>query len=515
MNCVTPLYFSNADLLPSHRQRIKVAAAIPLAAACLLLPALLNEPLLSWLYVIPALWSSLVMTRRSTALYTLVYSVAGTFTPYVILPLPPLGGLLLPQAMVDGTFAFATHLAMLIIALRNENNRLQREVEALADDERAQRELFTSVIQSMTDGMILTDRAGQVTMTNRAAEALSLHGIPDRLDVEWATFFEMDDEDVYAIDTTDFGLPPVDLRAIDLQAEDVAKVIRGVLLNALLQPEPDRVRQVELLLPRDDGIKRLAISSKDLPAGNERLTLLMFKDVTKARLRQEELESFAGTVAHDLKGPLTALTGWMEAAGDEIAEDDPVAGRMALARAHDAVTRMQNLIDDYLAYAVSRGGVLHLVDVALVDVVREITALYAHADDGPTFELDVPHVLRADASLTRQLLANIIGNGIKYSRAGERPFIRVRSVDDQPGWAEVQVADRGRGIQPGDEERVFGRLSRSDKDAGSVQGIGLGLALCHAIVTRHGGTISAENNEWGGATFRFTLPSAELAELVS
>lgn len=516
VNCVTPLYFSNADRLPSRRRAVKVAIALPLAAACLVLPPLLEEPLLSWLYVIPALWSSLVMTRRSTAVYTLIYSVAGTFAPYVALPLPPLGGLVLPQAMVDGTFAFATHLAMLIIALRNENNRLQREVEDLADADRAQSELLTSVIQSMTDGMILTDRSGRVSMTNRAAESLAVEGIPDQLDVEWATAFEMDHDDARAMDTTQFGphavgLHSLDLQAVDLQAQDVARVIREVLLKALLQPEPDRVRQVELLLPLETDTKRLAIFSKDLPAGPERLTLIMFKDVTQARLRQQELESFAGTVAHDLKGPLTALTGWMETASDEIADDDPVAGRMALSRAHDAVTRMQNLIDDYLAYAVSRGGVLELVDVALVDVVREITTLYAHAEDGPMFELDVPHVLRADASLTRQLMANIIGNGIKYSRQGERPFIRVRSVDDQPGWAEVQVADRGRGLQPGDEERVFGRLNRSEKDAASVHGIGLGLALCHAIVTRHGGTIHAENNEWGGATFRFTLPAVELA----
>lgn len=71
----------------------------------------------------------------------------------------------------------------------------------------------------------------------------------------------------------------------------------------------------------------------------------------------------------------------------------------------------------------------------------------------------------------------------------------------------MHVADEGRGLRPGDQEHIFGTLTRSDKDADAVAGIGLGLSLCHGIVTRHSGWIRAENNEWGGATFLFTMPA--------
>lgn len=480
--CLLPLYFSDSDGLGRGVSVRTALAALPLAIACLAIPLALPGVPLSWLYVLPPVWAALVMPRRGTALYTLLFGVFASFIPYASYPQHYLGGLFTPEAIVDATFAFVSYLAMLIISLRAENLRLQRSATALADTDRSQQELFSSVIQSMADGMIVTDRTGRVTMTNLAADAMATVAIPDRLDMTWVDAF-------------------------NLQAAAADRAARGVLLRSLLQPEAGITRQVEILLPRADGTLRLAVSSTDLPAGPERLTLLLFRDITLARRRQEELESFAGTVAHDLKGPLTALFGWMEAAGDELADHDPVSGRAALERAHDAVERMRSLIDDYLAHAVSHGGELRITDVDLACVVQDIVSVYSRTHDGPIFEVDVPHVLRADASLTRQLMANLIGNSVKYAKEGERAHIAVRSRDDAPGWAEVQVADRGRGLAPGEEERVFDRWSRSAKDAGAVQGIGLGLALCHAIVTRHGGTISARNNEWGGATFRFTLPA--------
>ena len=482
--CLLPLYLSNHDRLGEGLapRTVAVAMAIPLWVACLAVPIVLPGVPLSWLYVVPPVWAALIMTRRGVAVYTLMFGLVGSFIPYAPYPRHVLGGLITPEAIVDATFAFVSFLAMLLIALRCETQRLQRHASGLADSNRSAKELFTSVIQSMADGMIVADRGGRVSMTNLAADTLATVGIPDQLDIAW-------------------------VEAVDLQADAADRAARETLLRTMLQPAPGATRRLEVLLPRPDGARRLALSSTDLPAGPQRLTLLMFRDVTLARQRQEELESFAGTVAHDLKGPLTSLFGWMEAAGDELADHDPASGRAALERAHQAVDRMRSLIDDYLAHAVSHGGELRITDVDLARVVQDIVSVYARTIDGPVFDVDVPHVLRADASLTRQLMANLIGNGVKYAKEGERAHLQVVSRDDEPGWAEVRIADRGRGLQPGDEERIFGRLNRSDKDAGAVQGIGLGLALCHAIVTRHGGTISAANNEWGGATFRFTLPS--------
>ncbi len=265
------------------------------------------------------------------------------------------------------------------------------------------------------------------------------------------------------------------------------------------------------MITNADGDSRIVAATGHLVSGpTDRRVLLLFHDVTAEYARYRELSGFAGTVAHDLKGPLTALSGWVEAADDELAADDADAGREALARARQASARMSQLIDDYLAFTVTREGLLRLGEVPLADLVHEVTETYAGDElRGPTFEVEVSHVSRADRTLTRQLLANLVGNAVKYRRPQERPYVSLRSLDDaEPGWVQVVVADRGIGIRAGDEERIFAAFQRSEEDAAAYDGTGLGLALCHSIVMRHGGRIMAEGNEYGGATFRFTLPKA-------
>ena len=145
----------------------------------------------------------------------------------------------------------------------------------------------------------------------------------------------------------------------------------------------------------------------------------------------------------------------------------------------------------------------------LSSLAREVVDVYADGDPEPVFDVDVPHTCRADRTLTRQLLANLVGNAVKYTPPDRPPHVRIHSIDDaEPGWVQVSVADRGVGIAPGEEQSIFAAFERSARDADTVAGTGLGLALCHSIVVRHGGRIWAEGNDDGGATFRFTLPRA-------
>lgn len=182
----------------------------------------------------------------------------------------------------------------------------------------------------------------------------------------------------------------------------------------MVHPGAGRIASAEVSLERaGKGRARLAITSREVTLGTDSLTLVLVKDVTAEEKRRHELEGFAGTVAHDLKGPLTALAGWMDAADEELRDADPVCGRMALRRARDASRRMRALIGEYLAHTVSQGGELTLTRVQMREVVREVADVYASLDEqAPTFELHVPHVLHADAALTRQLMANLTGNSI-------------------------------------------------------------------------------------------------------
>jgi two-component system sensor histidine kinase KdpD len=118
----------------------------------------------------------------------------------------------------------------------------------------------------------------------------------------------------------------------------------------------------------------------------------------------------------------------------------------------------------------------------------------------PDLPDDLP-LLLIDSVLIEQVLVNLLENAVKYTPPGSPIYLSA--------WAEgqeviVEVADRGPGLPPGEEERIFEKFYRIRPTASG--GIGLGLTICRAIVEAHGGRISAANRAGGGAVFRFTLP---------
>jgi two-component system sensor histidine kinase KdpD len=114
---------------------------------------------------------------------------------------------------------------------------------------------------------------------------------------------------------------------------------------------------------------------------------------------------------------------------------------------------------------------------------------------------DLP-LARVDAALIEQVFANLLENATKYTPAGTAIAVRAVAAG---GELLVSVEDEGPGLPPGDPENLFAKFERGAIE-GSVAGVGLGLAICRAIVQLHGGRIWAERRPEGGAAFRFTLP---------
>jgi two-component system sensor histidine kinase KdpD len=117
---------------------------------------------------------------------------------------------------------------------------------------------------------------------------------------------------------------------------------------------------------------------------------------------------------------------------------------------------------------------------------------------------DLPPV-HVDATLVAQVFANLFDNVAKYTPAGTR--VSVSAVEDGP-FVRVVVEDDGPGLPPGDPSRLFDKFQRGSGE-GPVVGVGLGLAICQAIVRAHGGEIEAHRRAGVGARFEFTLPSTE------
>jgi light-regulated signal transduction histidine kinase (bacteriophytochrome) len=174
---------------------------------------------------------------------------------------------------------------------------------------------------------------------------------------------------------------------------------------------------------------------------------------------------------------------------------------------------MGALIDDLLAFSrLGRQAVTHgevNVDALVREVVEEVlnSELRSAKAPAPHIEVDPLPAVRGDRGLLRQVWSNLIANAVKYSSKAARPFIQVsgRQVGAENHYS---VRDNGVGFNMKYAEqlfRVFQRLHRADEFGGT----GVGLAIVHRVVTRHGGRVWAEGKENQGAVFSFALPKGE------
>jgi two-component system sensor histidine kinase KdpD len=142
------------------------------------------------------------------------------------------------------------------------------------------------------------------------------------------------------------------------------------------------------------------------------------------------------------------------------------------------------------------------VGVALNSVKRELANYRVRVNIPPDFPL-----LRFDGFLMEQVLINLLENASRYTPSGSEIEISAVAKDK---CAEICVADNGAGLPPGSEERVFDKFFRGVVTSpDGRRGVGLGLAICRAIVEAHGGKISAANRSEGGAVFAISLPCTE------
>jgi two-component system sensor histidine kinase KdpD len=187
---------------------------------------------------------------------------------------------------------------------------------------------------------------------------------------------------------------------------------------------------------------------------------------------------------------------------------DPVRQRL-LEGIRDEAQRLGRLVADLLDLTrIEAGGfVLQKEWYPLEEVVASALERLKERLAGRPVDVRLPReplLVETDGVLLEQVVVNLLENAAKHTPAGTPVEVRVRS---EPTELVVEVLDRGPGIPPGEEQRVFERFHRLPTARG-VEGAGLGLALCRAIVRAHGGHIEVENRPGGGSIFRFGLPRA-------
>ena len=220
-----------------------------------------------------------------------------------------------------------------------------------------------------------------------------------------------------------------------------------------------------------------------------------------------ELEQFAAVASHDLRAPLAVVDGYLELLEDLHAADEQGPARAWVATARGGVRRMTSLIDALLGHAAAGARVVAAEPVDVGEVLEVVLA-----DLGPTIAatgaevvlVDPLPVVTADPVQLHQVLANLVGNALKFARPGTPGRVRCSVAEHDDAWV-LSVSDDGRGIPAERRASVFAMFERAGTGH-AVPGHGIGLATCERIVARHGGRIWAEETPGGGTTVRFTLP---------
>ena len=441
---------------------------------------------LSWLLIVPSVWGGLTLTVRGTAFLALTVALIAASMTY--LPQNRFGytGFLPAASIVDLLLVASTAFMLLLALMREQRGALIAQLDRKGAESEARRQLLETVFDSMKDGVVILDEHQEVSMWNSAARQLLGRPMPTSIPTSWSKTFDLRDES---------GEPLED----------------AVLQAALLAPaDGDGARSLEVLVGHDRTARILDLSGQPVGSDADGPTMLLLHDVTAERARLRQLSNFAGTVAHDLRGPLTVLDGWLEVVHEGASAED-ADGLDAVGRARDASRRMRQVIEDWLRYTVVQNGQLHPDAVKLDQVASEIAeSRESHwaEGDAPRFFLDLTHSVHADPAMLRQVLDNLVGNAIKYTAPQQAPWVQIVSrQDDEPGWVRVEITDHGIGIPLGQEELIFEEFHRGPVE-GRSEGSGLGLALTRRIVSLHGGELTGRRNPGGGSTFSFTLPEA-------
>jgi signal transduction histidine kinase len=289
-------------------------------------------------------------------------------------------------------------------------------------------------------------------------------------------------------------------------AGEVRQVVAGDAHRLVRGRGPSEV--VELAADIDAMRRHILAELDALETAHQRLDE-QARDLERSN---RDLEQFAYVASHDLQEPLRKVSSFCQLLKRRYSGRLDERADSYIAFAVDGASRMQRLINDLLAFSrVGRSasgfeavdlGIVAEAALAQLEAVREEAGAAVTVESLPT--------VHGDASLLTQLLANLIGNALKFRRPDVRPEVRISAHRRPDGW-QVSVADNGIGVEPEYADKVFVIFQRLHARE-AYPGTGIGLAMAKKIVEYHGGRIWLDPDRSDGATMSFTLPPASAVQ---
>jgi signal transduction histidine kinase len=364
---------------------------------------------------------------------------------------------------------------------------------SFSDDLTIDSRLVDGALSSLVDGLALFDAEGKIAFWNPRAQGIFGWSTAEMIGLNTAEVFQR-----MAMRTS----------SPDMVAAQLARAMGA----------QDDEATVEMTLPPLSGPIARAIVARFFPvcdlAGTLSGTGILLRDVTREREANAMKTQLLSTVSHELRTPLASIKGFATTLLRQDVRWDEATQRDFLRIIEEEADRLTEIIDNLLDMSQVEAGVLRVKkeSTQLRQLIREVVDEMRMRTEAHYFVVDLPSELPrvwADARRIRQVLTNLIGNAIKYTKAGQ---ITV-AFEVEQDHVVVSVSDQGEGIPPEYRDKIFERFFQVDgASTRRVGGSGLGLAISRGIVEAHHGKIWVESAVGKGSTFRFTLPLADESE---
>ena len=365
-----------------------------------------------------------------------------------------------------------------ITNITNNLNDLSEVIRLTQENLEQESKRLHSILSYMTDGVLATNRRGQITMINDMAKRQLGVESDDALNQNILELLKIEDE--YELRDLITQSPEMMIYSQNVNGEYISLRVRFALIR------------------RESGF----ISG----------LVAVLHDTTEQEKEERERRLFVSNVSHELRTPLTSVKSYLEAL-DEGALYEPVAPDF-IKVSLDETNRMMRMVTDLLHLSRIDNATSHL-DVELINFTAFITFILNRFDKMRAQEQEKKYELVRDYPITSvwieidtdkmtQVIDNILNNAIKYSPDGGKITVSMKTTDDQ---MILSISDQGLGIPQEDLPKIFDRFYRVDKARSRAQGgTGLGLAIAKEIIKQHNGFIWAKSEYGKGSTFTIVLP---------
>ena len=365
-----------------------------------------------------------------------------------------------------------------ITNITNNLNDLSEVIRLTQENLEQESKRLHSILAYMTDGVLATNRRGQITMINDMAKRQLGIESDDALNQNILELLKIEEE--YELRDLITQSPELMIYSQNLNGEYISLRVRFALIR------------------RESGF----ISG----------LVAVLHDTTEQEKEERERRLFVSNVSHELRTPLTSVKSYLEAL-DEGALTEPVAPDF-IKVSLDETNRMMRMVTDLLDLSRIDNESSHL-DVELINFTAFITFILNRfdkmrsQDEEKKYELVRDYPINSvwieiDTDKMTQVIDNILNNAIKYSPDGGKITISMKTTDDQ---MILSISDQGLGIPKQDLPKIFDRFYRVDRARSRAQGgTGLGLAIAKEIIKQHKGFIWAKSEYGKGSTFTIVLP---------